>query len=321
MIQADQFKPYLSDRLWETNLHPLQLIGRAKVRDNYLLPDGNMLMVTTDRVSAFDRLVASIPLKGQILTQLSRYWFAATSDIIPNHLIAAPDPNCIICKPLEMLPVEFVVRDYLTGSTSTSIWTMYRSGDRSPYGLSLPEGLRENEQLPETVITPAAKGAHDEPLTAAEVVGRGLLSESLWEEASAAALAVFARGRELAARQGVLLVDTKYEFGLDSEGRLVLADEVHTPDSSRFWMADSYEDRFRDGRPPNRLDKDILRSWLISKCDPNVDPLPVVPDEIILEVAAAYGRALELITGEELNWPNASLGSAERLRANLGLPN
>jgi phosphoribosylaminoimidazole-succinocarboxamide synthase len=278
-------------------------------------------MVTTDRVSAFDRLVASVPLKGQILTQLSRYWFAATSDIIPNHLIAAPDPNCIICKPLEMLPVEFVVRDYLTGSTSTSIWTMYRSGDRSPYGLSLPDGLRENEQLPETVITPAAKGAHDEPLTAAEVVGRGLLSESLWEEASAAALAVFARGRELAARQGVLLVDTKYEFGLDSEGRLVLADEVHTPDSSRFWMADSYEDRFRDGLPPNRLDKDILRSWLISKCDPNVDPLPVVPDEIILEVAAAYGRALELITGEELNWPNASLGSAERLRANLGLPN
>ncbi len=280
-----------------------------------------MLMVTTDRVSAFDRVVASVPLKGQILTQLSRYWFAATSDIIPNHLIEAPDPNAIVCKPLEMLPVEFVVRDYLTGSTSTSIWTMYRSGDRSPYGIALPEGLRENQQLPETVITPAAKGAHDEPLTGAEVVGRGLLSKSLWEEACAAALAVFARGRDLAARRGILLVDTKYEFGLDADGRLVLADEVHTPDSSRFWMADSYEERFRDGLPPNRLDKDILRNWLNSKCDPNVDPIPVVPDEILLDVAQAYGRALEQITGEELDWPDAGLSSVERLRTNLRLPN
>jgi phosphoribosylaminoimidazole-succinocarboxamide synthase len=320
MIQPSQFEPYLGDRIWETDLQPLELIGRAKVRDNYWLPDGNMLMVTTDRVSAFDHVVASVPLKGRILTQLSRYWFAATSDIIPNHLIAAPDPNALVCKPLEMLPVEFVVRDYLTGSTSTSIWTMYRAGERSPYGIALPEGLRENQQLPETVITPAGKGAHDEPLTGAEVVSRGLLSESLWEEACAAALAVFARGRELAARRGILLVDTKYEFGLDAEGRLVLADEVHTPDSSRFWMADSYEGRFRQGLPPNRLDKDVLRTWLISQCDPNVDPIPVVPDEILLEVAAAYGRALELITGEPLEWPDASLGSAERLRANLGLP-
>jgi phosphoribosylaminoimidazole-succinocarboxamide synthase len=321
MIQARQFEPYLRDRIAETDLHPLQLIGRAKVRDNYLLPDGNMLMVTTDRLSAFDRYVASVPLKGQILTQLSRYWFAATADIVPNHLIGAPDPNAIVCKPLEMLPVEFVVRDYLTGSTSTSIWTMYRAGDRSPYGIPLPEGMRENEPLPQTVITPAAKGAHDEPLTPKEVVGRGLMSAALWEEACAAALAVFARGRHLAAQRGMLLADTKYEFGLDADGRLVLGDELHTPDSSRFWMADSYEEHFSDGLPPHRLDKDILRSWLIAKCDPNADPLPVVPDEIILEVAAAYGRALELITGEELQWPDASRGSVERLRANLGLPN
>jgi phosphoribosylaminoimidazole-succinocarboxamide synthase len=320
MIQASQFKPYLRDRIWETDLHPLPLIGRAKVRDNYLLPDGNRLMITTDRVSAFDRVVASVPLKGQILTQLSRYWFAATADIIPNHVIAAPDPNAIICKPLDMLPVEFVVRDYLTGSTSTSIWTMYRSGDRSPYGLSMPDGLRENEKLPETVITPAAKGDHDEPLSAAEVISRGLLSEPLWEEACAAALAVFARGKELAAKRGILLVDTKYEFGLDTEGRLVLADEVHTPDSSRFWMADSYEERFRAGLPPERFDKDFLRSWLTSKCDPYVDPIPEVPDEILLEVAQAYGRAFELLTGEALEWPDTSVGSAQRLRANLGLP-
>lgn len=320
MIQASQFEPYLRDRIWETDLSPLPLIGRAKVRDNYRLPDGNRLMITTDRVSAFDHIIASVPLKGRILTQLSRYWFAATADIVPNHLIAAPDPNAMVCKPLEMLPIEFVVRDYLTGSTSTSIWTMYRSGDRSPYGIALPEGMRENEKLPTTVITPAAKGAHDLPLTANEVVGRGLLSEALWEEACAAALAVFARGRDLAARRGILLVDTKYEFGLDAEGRLVLADEVHTPDSSRFWLADSYEKRFQDGLPPNRLDKDVLRSWLISQCDPNVDPIPPVPDEILLAVAEAYGRALELITGEELDWPDANVGSAARLRSNLGLP-
>lgn len=320
MIQASQFEPYLHDRIGETDLHPLPLIARAKVRDSYLLPDGNRLMVTTDRLSAFDRFVATVPLKGQILTQLSRYWFGATADIVPNHLIGVPDPNAIICKPLEMLPVEFVVRDYLTGSTSTSIWTMYRAGDRSPYGVPLPDGLRENEKLPRTIITPAAKGDHDEPLTAAEVIRRGLMSESRWQEACAAALAVFARGRELAARRGLLLVDTKYEFGLDSEGRLVLGDEIHTPDSSRFWMADSYEQRFKDGLPPVRLDKDFLRSWLISKCDPYRDPLPEVPDEILLEVAQAYGRAFELITGEELDWPDASVGRAARLRANLGLP-
>ncbi|HEX4197127.1 MAG TPA: phosphoribosylaminoimidazolesuccinocarboxamide synthase [Caulobacteraceae bacterium] len=319
-MQPDQFKPYLSDRLWETDLYPLELIARTKVRDHYRLADGNRLMVATDRLSAFDRIVASIPLKGQILTQLSSYWFDATSDIIPNHVVGVPDPNAMICKPLEMLPVEFVVRDYLTGSTSTSIWPMYRSGDRRPYGIALPEGLRENEKLPETVITPAAKGDHDQPLTRTEAIGQGLVSEALWEEASAAALAVFARGRELAARQGVLLVDTKYEFGLDPEGRLVLADELHTPDSSRFWMADSYETRFRDGLPPNGLDKDIIRHWLISQCDPYVDPLPVVPDDILLEVAARYGRALGLITGADLDWPDANLASAERLRANLRLP-
>ncbi|MGH6987713.1 MAG: phosphoribosylaminoimidazolesuccinocarboxamide synthase [Caulobacteraceae bacterium] len=310
----------MSDRIWETDLYPLELIARTKVRDHYLLPDGNRLMVATDRLSAFDRLVASIPLKGQILTRLSSYWFGATTDIVPNHLVRVPDPNAIICKPLEMLPVEFVVRDYLTGSTSTSIWTMYRSGDPRPYGISLPEGLRENEKLPETVITPAAKGAHDQPLTSKEAIGRGLVSDALWEEASAAALAVFARGRELAARKGILLVDTKYEFGLDLEGRLVLADELHTPDSSRFWMADSYETRLREGLQPDRLDKDIIRRWLISQCDPNLDPLPVAPDDILLEVAAAYGRAFELITGADLDWPDAKQGSVERMRANLQLP-
>jgi phosphoribosylaminoimidazole-succinocarboxamide synthase len=319
-VQPSQFKPYLANRIWETDLYPLELIARTKVRDHYWLPDGNRLMVATDRLSAFDRIVASIPLKGQILTQLSKYWFDATSDIVPNHVVGVPDPNAMICKPLEMLPVEFVVRDYLTGSTSTSIWPMYRSGDRRPYGISLPEGLRENEKLPRTVITPAAKGEHDQPLTAKQVIEQGLVSEALWEEASAAALAVFARGRELAARQGVLLVDTKYEFGVDPEGRLVLGDEVHTPDSSRFWMADSYETRFRDGLPPNGLDKDVIRNWLIAQCDPYVDPLPEPPDDILLEVATRYGRALELITGADLDWPDARLGGVERLRANLQLP-
>jgi phosphoribosylaminoimidazole-succinocarboxamide synthase len=208
VVEPSQFNPYLSDRIWETDLYPLELIARTKVRDHYLLPDGNRLMVATDRLSAFDRRVASIPLKGQILTQLSKYWFDATSDIIPNHVVGVPDPNAMICKPLKMLPVEFVVRDYLTGSTSTSLWPMYRSGDRRPCGISLPEGLRENEKLPETVITPAAKGAHDEPLTGREAIDRGLVSNALWEEASAAALSLFALGRELAARQGILLVDT-----------------------------------------------------------------------------------------------------------------
>src|SRR4051794_4584375 len=208
---------------------------RGKVRDNYDLPDGRRIIIATDRLSAFDRAIAAIPFKGQVLTQTARFWFDHTGDLCRNHVLEYPDPNVMVCTRLDILPVEIVVRDYLAGTTATSIWSMYRQGRREMYGLRFPDRLRENEQLPHPVITPTTKardGEHDEPIAPAEIIARGLLSQAQWDEVSVAARALFGRGRDIAARRGLILVDTKYEFGLDRNGRIVLADEIHTPDSS-----------------------------------------------------------------------------------------
>ena len=219
-----------------------------------------------------------------MLTQTARFWFDHTADLCPNHVLDYPDPNVLVCTRLDILPVEIVVRDHLAGTTATSIWSMYRQGRREMYGLRFPEGLRENERLPEPVITPTTKardGEHDEPIAPAEIVGQGLMSAAQWEEVSATALALFARGREIAARRGLILVDTKYEFGLDRAGRIVLADEIHTPDSSRYWFAESYPRRFAAGEPPDSFDKDVLRRWVAARCDPYRDTMPPIPREVI----------------------------------------
>ena len=226
---------------------------RGKVRDNYDLPDGRRILVATDRLSAFDQILTAIPLKGQVLTQTARFWFEATRDVCPNHVIEYPDPNVVVCRRLKIMPVEIVVRDYLAGTTGTSIWPMYKAGRREMYGIRFAEGLRENQKLPHTIITPtskAADGAHDEPLTAEEIVGRKLLSAAQWQKVSELALALFARGRQIARDHGLILVDTKYEFGFDGDGNIVLADEIHTPDSSRYWFLESYQQRFETGQRP-----------------------------------------------------------------------
>lgn len=220
---------------------------RGKVRENYDLPDGRRIIISTDRLSAFDRILACIPYKGQVLTQTARYWFDATADICPNHVLDYPDPNVVIGKRLTILPVEIVVRGYLAGTTGTSILTLYKKGQRTMYGVTLPDGMRDNQILPQPIITPTSKafdGGHDEPLTPAEIVAQGLLTEEQWNTLSSYALALFARGQELAARRGLILVDTKYEFGTDAQGTIILADEIHTPDSSRYWIADSYRESF-----------------------------------------------------------------------------
>src|SRR6185437_3863494 len=252
---------------------------RGKVRDNYDLADGRRILVATDRLSAFDRNIAAIPFKGQVLTQIARFWFEHTRDICANHVLEYPDPNVLVCRRLDILPVEVVVRDYLAGTTATSVWSMYKSGAREVYGIKLPDGLRENEKLPRTIITPTTKamdGAHDEPLTAAEIVGRGLLPAREWQAVTEMALALFARGREMAARQGLILVDTKYEFGRDRDGNILLADEVHTPDSSRYWFAATYPERLAVGEPPEAFDKDVLRRWVAGRCDPYKDDIPPI---------------------------------------------
>jgi phosphoribosylaminoimidazole-succinocarboxamide synthase len=292
----------------------------GKVRENYDLHDGTRILIATDRISAFDRNLAVIPLKGQVLTQTARFWFEATRHLCPNHVVDYPDPNVLVCKRLAMMPVEIVVRDYLAGTTSTSILQMYKKGGRDMYGHRFPEGLRDNEKLPRSIITPttkAAQGDHDAPLSAEEIVAKKLLTEQQWREVSAKALALFACGREMAARRGLMLVDTKYEFGFDERGSMILADEVHTPDSSRYWLSESYPARIAAGEPPDTLDKDFVRRWVAQRCDPYRDPIPEIPADVILQAAATYVGVYEKLTGQQLVLPDLSVPPLARIRANL----
>lgn len=293
---------------------------RGKVRESYDLPDGRRVMIATDRQSAFDHVLAAVPDKGQVLTATARFWFENTGDICPNHVIAHPDPNVIVAKRLSMMPVEIVVRDYITGTTDTSIWTMYNTGQRTVYGQTLPEGLKKNDKLPETIITPTTKGeqgGHDHPITAAEIVSKGLLSQAAWDEAAEKSLALFARGREIAAKNGLILVDTKYEFGIDENGIVTIADEIHTPDSSRFWHAASYEERLSAGEEPESLDKEFLRLWIRARCNPYTDPLPEIPAETLIEFSNKYVSLYERITGQTFVRDDTGVPTRERIRAAL----
>lgn len=294
--------------------------ARGKVRDNYDLPDGRRIIIATDRQSAFDQILAAVPCKGQVLTQTARFWFEATADIVANHVIAYADPNVLLARTLRMLPVEIVVRDYLTGTTATSIWPMYQAERRDMYGLRLPDDLRRHEQLPRTVLTPTTKadaGDHDLPLSPAEVVARGLVTDEQWQALQATALALFARGREMAAANGLILVDTKYEFGLDEAGNIALADEIHTPDSSRYWLAGSYQERFEAGLDPESLDKDFLRRWISARCDPYRDPIPPIPDDTLIEFAERYITLFETVTGLPFSPPDDAIPIRERILTNI----
>ena len=293
---------------------------RGKVRDNYDLPDGRRIIIATDRLSAFDRILAAIPFKGQVLTQTARFWFEATADICPNHVLDYPDPNVVVGRRLDILPVEFVVRGYLAGGTATSILTLYQTGQRQMYGVDLPDGLRPNQALPSPIVTPTTKafdGGHDEPLSPDEILGRRLLSPAHWEAARDHALSLFARGQAMATERGLILADTKYEFGLDPDGRVVLADEIHTPDSSRFWRADTYQQRFSRGERPDSFDKDFVRSWVAARCDPYRDPIPDIPADVVLETAEVYIHAFEAITGAEFRFPESAGPVIDRIRRNL----
>ena len=312
--------PHAHQVLREATLPELPNHYRGKVRDNYDLPDGRRILITSDRISAFDRALAAIPFKGQVLTQTTRYWFERTADLCPNHVLAYPDPNVVVGRRLEILPVEVVVRGYLAGTTSTSVLTRYRAGEREMYGHRFQDGMRPNERLGKPIITPTTKafdGGHDEPLTEAEILERNLLTPEQWRTVSEAALALFARGQELAAERGLILADTKYEFGTDPEGRIVLADEIHTPDSSRYWFAQSYPERFEAGTAPESFDKDFVRNWVVARCDPYKDPIPEIPAEIVLETAAVYIRAYETITGARFTLPKSDDVPLDRVRRNI----
>lgn len=292
----------------------------GKVRESYDLPDGRRIMIATDRQSAFDVVLAAVPFKGQVLTQTARFWFEATADICPNHVLDYPDPNVVVAKRLDMLPVEIVVRDYITGSTDTSIWPMYRRGERRMYGIDFPDGLVKNAKLPETILTPTTKGAageHDHPISPAEIVAEGLLTQAQWDDLARVSLALFARGRDIAAKNGLILVDTKYEFGVDADGRITLADEIHTPDSSRYWRADSYPARFAAGEEPESLDKEFLRLWIAARCDPYKEPIPEIPPETLLEFSGKYITLFEQVTGRRFEPPSLDRPVRDRVAASL----
>jgi phosphoribosylaminoimidazole-succinocarboxamide synthase len=311
---------HLGEVLSDATIPELPNHYRGKVRDNYDLPDGRRVIIATDRLSAFDRIITAIPFKGQVLTQIARFWFDMTRDVCPNHVLEYPDPNVLVCHRLSIMPVEIVVRDYLTGTTATSIWPMYKAGRREIYGLRFPDGLRENQKLPSTIVTPTTKafdGGHDEPLTPDEITSRGLLTHQQWRSATDLALRLFARGRAIAEQRGLILVDTKYEFGFDAAGRIVLADEIHTPDSSRYWLRESYAHRFATGQPPESLDKDFVRRWVAERCDPYRDPIPEIPREVILEAARLYIGVFETITGQSFVVPEPGIPPLARIRANL----
>lgn len=297
----------------------------GKVRDCYDLPaaqghPARRILISSDRISAFDRILAAIPFKGQVLTQMARYWFDHTGDICPNHVLAYPDPNVVIGRHVTILPVEIVVRGYLAGTTSTSILTQYKAGARVMYGHTLPNGLRDNQALPSPIITPTSKafdGGHDEPLTPDEILAQGLLTRAQWDQVSAYALALFARGQAMAAQRGLILVDTKYEFGVDDTGRILLADEIHTPDSSRYWIASGYQAAFDAGTRPPSFDKDVIRAWVAARCDPYNDPIPEIPADMIAQTAAVYIQAYQAITGQPFVPDTAGDAPLARIRANL----
>ena len=292
----------------------------GKVRDCYDLPDGRRILISSDRISAFDRILAAIPYKGQVLTQTARFWFDHTADICPNHVLEYPDPNVVIGQRLTILPVEIVVRGYLAGTTGTSILTLYKKGQRQMYGHTLPDGLRDNQALPAPIITPTSKafdGGHDEPLTAAEIIAQGLLTAAQWEQISTIALALFARGQDMAAARGLILVDTKYEFGTDKAGNILLADEIHTPDSSRYWLADGYPQALAASTRPPSFDKDVIRAWVAARCDPYHDEIPEIPADMIAATAQTYIDAFEAITGQPFIPDTTAATPLDRVRANL----
>lgn len=298
MIDPQLVRDAIPYALNDTHFEGLGKRLSGKVRDIYLQP-GHRLLVATDRLSAFDRIIAAIPFKGQVLNQLSGWWFEQTSDVVANHVLDIPDPNVTVGRECSALAVEVVVRGYITGVTDTALWTLYNDGVKKPYGLDLPPGLKKNDKLPEPVITPTTKGGegeHDERLSSDEVVSKGLMSASRWQEVREAAFEIFRRGQERAQAAGLILVDTKYEFGT-LDGKLVLIDEVHTPDSSRYWIADSYAADHAAGREPEGLDKEYIRRWLKAQGYTGEGQVPAPPADVVTELATRYIGAYERLTG------------------------
>lgn len=292
--------------------------NKGKVRDVYKLSGKRLLLITTDRLSAFDRILGAAPFKGQVLNQLSAWWFEHTKDIVANHTLKIPDPNALLALETKPFPVEVIVRGYITGVTSTALWYRYSLGERNIYGHQLPDGLHKNQALPQPIITPTTKGGptgHDERLTTNEVVEKGYLSNQIWQSIQEAALNLFKRGQMIAAQANLILVDTKYEFGLDQNSGICLIDEVHTPDSSRYWLMDTYEQALETGAEPENYDKEYLRLAYSQHGYRGEGEPPHVSDELWLEISRRYIDLYERLTGQDFD--PASYPVGPRLELNL----
>jgi len=313
MIPDDKLRAQLAHTLRQFDAPELGQLYRGKVRDNYSRGD-RIVMVTTDRVSAFDHVLGTIPYKGEVLSRLTLFWFDKVKDVAPTHLLDAPDPSVMVVRKAKPFPVEIIIRGYITGS----LWRDYLAGKAGAYGIDWPAGLRKDQRFPEPLITPSTKaeyGKHDEPISEKEIVEKELVSPEVWREATAVARRLFARGQEWAARRGLILVDTKYEMGI-ADGKLVVIDEIHTPDSSRYWIADGYERRFASGQDQEMLDKENIRQWLIKEHGfSGQGRPPPLTDEVRVMLARKYIEVFELLTGERFESPVGSVD--ERIRRNL----
>jgi len=298
----------INNVLTETYFKNLGEKKQGKVRDTYVTDD-KIILITTDRQSAFDRVLASIPFKGQVLNQISAWWFEQTRDIIPNFVLDVPDPNIVVGKKCRVFPFEMVIRGYLTGSTSTSVWTNYQKGSREFCGNKLPDNMVKNQRFSRSILTPTTKfEAHDRNISRNDILVEKMATSDDWNYISEKALALFAFGQKVAQEHGLILVDTKYEFGKDEKGNILLIDEIHTPDSSRYWLAETYGQRIAEGREPDNIDKEFLRLWFKENCDPYNDlALPPAPKELVVELSARYIKLYEMITGKEFKFIERSI--------------
>ena len=321
MLTEETLKPLVPLALSGVDIPGLGPKTQGKVRDIYRRSrDGRteLILITTDRLSAFDRVLGLVPYKGQVLTQLSNFWFEQTADVIGNHLIDLPDPNVTVAHECEALPVEVIVRGYITGVTKTALWYRYSLGERVIYGHDFPDGLQKNQPLPEPIITPTTKGGptgHDERLTCDEVVEQGYLDRAIWGQVQTAALEIFRRGQTIAAQANLILVDTKYEFGRLPSGEVVLIDEVHTPDSSRFWRANSYETRLTAGEEPENFDKEFIRLWYAERGYRGDGEPPAWDKELAIKASLRYQQVYEMLTGTI--FAPGSYPAEDRIRAAL----
>jgi phosphoribosylaminoimidazole-succinocarboxamide synthase len=313
MIPDEKLLAQLPHTLRQLDLPALGDLYRGKVRDNYSRGD-RIVMITTDRVSAFDHVLGTIPFKGEVLSRLTAFWFEKVKDIAPTHLLDVPDPSVMVVRKAKALPVEIVIRGYVTGS----LWRDYQAGKAGAYGIDWPKGLRKDQQFERPIITPSTKaeyGTHDEPISEKEILAKKIVTPEVWREATAVAQRLFQRGQEWARSRGLILVDTKYEMGI-ADGKLLVIDEIHTPDSSRYWVADGYADRFAKGAEQEMLDKENIRQWLIKEhgFSGHGKP-PPLSDEVRVMLARKYIDVFERLTGQTFA---SEVGSvAERIQRNL----